>query len=68
MDSQIRFMFWNARSIRGKMSEYFDFLLNNNIDISMVTETWLETNDKFSHHSYNCLRIDRSHRRGGGAA
>lgn len=61
-------MFWNARSIRGKMSEYFDFLLNNNIDISMVTETWLETNDKFTHPSYNCLRIDRSHRRGGGVA
>lgn len=68
MDTQVKFMLWNARSIRGKISEYFDFLMENKIDISMVTETWLEKNDKFAHPSYKCFRIDRPNRRGGGVA
>lgn len=62
---------WNSRSIRNKESEFFNLLDNQNIDIAVVTETWLRPDISIYHHDYTCTRLDRSSSeatRGGGVA
>jgi len=34
-------MLWNATSLNGKEEEFGYFINNKNIDIALVTETWL---------------------------
>lgn len=68
MNTNINFMLWNARSIRGKIIEFFNFLTHKGIDVCMVTETWLQPNLKLSHPMYKCFRLDRQNHRGGGVA
>lgn len=68
MDTNVKCMLWNARSIRGKIVEFFNFLVNRDIDVCMVTETWLEPHLNFSHSLYKCFRLDRHGQRGGGVA
>lgn len=68
MNPKISCMLWNARSIRDKQHDFFDYLVYKNIDICILTETWLEAKDKFRHPLYNIFRCDRSNRRGGGVA
>jgi len=55
----LKVLFWNARSIRNKNIELFDYLVNNNIDICLICETWLKQNDKLAHSLYKCIRRDR---------
>ena len=59
---------WNARAIRHKKDEFFNFLIQNNIGISLVCETWLKLSDKFYHPNYIVYRNDRSNQKGGGVA
>ena len=32
---------WNARSVRNKLSSLADYVVSNDIDIMLITETWL---------------------------
>lgn len=49
-----KIVIWNARGIRHKQIEFFDFLQRNKIDIALITETWLTSDIRFSHVNYAC--------------
>lgn len=61
---------WNARSILKKSTELFEFLLNRNVDIAVITETWLKKTHSLYHSDFSCIRLDRQSDadRGGGVA
>lgn len=42
--SKLKICLWNATSINGKELELNYFLINNKIDIAIITETWLNPN------------------------
>lgn len=63
------FLIWNARSIRKKSLELFDFICSKNILITLVTETHLKDSDSIFHPDFHVYRLDRGgDRRGGGVA
>lgn len=68
MNEQINIVTWNARGIRNKKEELYEFLLNNNIDICLLNETWLNQNVSIRHNEFYCYRNDRVGGRGGGVA
>lgn len=60
---------WNGRSVHGKKLEFFDFLERHDVDVGIVTETWLKTDLAFYHPNFSCVRLDRDSvdaERGGG--
>lgn len=63
----LKIIFWNCRSIRNKFMELFDFLERENIDICLLSETWLKNNNKLFSPNYSCIRVDRE-TTGGGVA
>lgn len=68
MNSNLKILLWNARGIRNKLYEFFDFLVREHVDIVLVSETGLNNNIKMYHPEYACYRKDREHSRGGGVA
>ena len=63
----------NARSIRNKAELIKDYVLEQNIDICAITETWLSVNDTITTgditpDGYQFLHVDRPERVGGGVA
>lgn len=63
-----KIMIWNARGIRHKKDELFDFLLNNDIDICLLSETLLSSDVSIRNNDFYCYRNDRENSRGGGVA
>jgi Reverse transcriptase (RNA-dependent DNA polymerase)/Endonuclease-reverse transcriptase len=59
---------WNAQSIRGKKLEFFDFLICEEIDIALVSETWLNQSISFAHADFTTYRLDRIEGNHGGVA
>lgn len=47
---------------------FFSFLCRNNIDVGLISETWLSTDVSFSNSLYRCYRLDRIDGIGGGVA
>ena len=66
--SPLNIILWNSRSIRNKYIEFFDYLIKTNVDICLLSETWLKSNIKVSHPIFNCIRFDRESKNGGGVA
>lgn len=67
--SNLKLMTWNAHSIRPKRLEFFDFLIDNQINICCISETYLSSNDSFFNPNFFVYRLDRdSAERGGGVA
>lgn len=58
-DKQLKVMIWNAQSIHKKRHEFFYFLRENSIDISLVSETHLNSDLKCFHPDYLTYRLDR---------
>ena len=66
---------WNARSLTGKIADISTTLIETNLDILLITETWLKSSDDpvisefFSSISgYSIYQQPRSKRKGGGVA
>lgn len=59
---------WNAQSILNKTNETFSFLKTKNIDIALITETWLKQNHTVANADYKIYRRDRLDTSGGGVA
>lgn len=62
---------WNSRSIRNKTTEFFEFLERHEVDIAVVTETWLTSKISIFNGNFSCVRVDRNSEdinRGGGVA
>lgn len=66
--SDIKICLWNATSINNKDIEFSYFLHSNNIDIAIVTETWLNPNTKLYFSNYNIIRLDSPRVIAGGVA
>ena len=68
MFNSIRMMIWNAQSVRSKFREFLA-IIEQQILISMISETHLTLGDSFRSPGYCTYRLDRSGgRRGGGVA
>lgn len=59
---------WNANSLTNKKHELEDFLINFDIDIMLINETWLRQGNIFKIANYYTYRDDRQNRPGGGTA
>jgi hypothetical protein len=62
---------FNARSIRNKFREAAATIINDNIDIAAITETWLKTEERdfigeYAIPGYNIFNRDRRNKLGGG--
>ena len=68
MLSTVNIITWNARGIKNKSTEFFEFLLRNNVHICLITETWLKPHINISHKEFFVYRKDRISRNGGGVA
>ena len=65
--------FFNAQSIRNKTDVIHDYILEKNLDICAIVETWLKQKDELIAQfitpiGYDILHIDREHKQGGGVA
>lgn len=66
--NSLKISYWNANGIFHKSHDFFRFLSTNDIDVSLVCETFLKAHQKLSHYDYNIYRLDRTGRRKGGVA
>lgn len=65
--NSLKICFWNARALKNKLIETFNFLITENIDVLLVNETWLKSTDSVLKNSnYKCYRLDRLDKSGGG--
>lgn len=53
--------------MRPRKKEIIDFIITYDIDITLINETYLDSNDSFYVRNYRTFRLDRSgpHRGGG---
>ena len=59
---------WNANGITHKFTELKDFIIDNNIDICIITETHTSAGNSLKMANYHTYKCDRLNRRGGGTA
>jgi len=67
-EEKLNIMFWNARSIRNKQIETHNYLIDHEIHIALISETWCKNTDIIKFPNYNCYKLDREGNRGGGVA
>lgn len=68
-NSGIKFMIWNAQSVRSKKLEIFSQISSGDIHVSLISETHLSGGDSFSDPRFRTYRLDRDDgRKGGGVA
>jgi len=60
--SEITFMLWNATSLNNKEHELTYFINNSNIDVVLVTETWLNPRTNINFVNYEIIRSDSPRR------
>lgn len=68
MADELKIIIWNARGIRNKSLELFQFLVNHGVDVCCVSETWLNSSISIKHKNFYVYRNDREELRGGGVA
>lgn len=66
--SKIKILSWNCQSLAPKYNESVDYILNNNIDIALFSETWLKNNTKMYFPYHRFYRLDRQSGDLGGVA
>ena len=74
---KVRFALWNARSIKNKTTSLCDFIISRQIDIMVITETWLNGDGRDDRTiadisntlpTHNITHLPRLNRNGGGIA
>lgn len=60
--------FWNANSVNHKKQQIEQYIYDNNIDLLLISETFLKPGHRFSLANYNVYRRDRDNGPGGGTA
>jgi exonuclease III len=67
MSKILNIIYWNANSIRSKLTEFYTFLSDENIDIKCISETFLKSDQRINAHpDYLKYRLDREDRPRGG--
>ena len=56
MNVKTKILSWNARGVRNKNEELFHFLEENNVDVCLLCETWLNKNFSIRNKNYYCIR------------
>lgn len=64
----LKLVYWNARGILNKKYELQQFLAEEDVDIMIIGETWLNNNHEFRIPNYKMYRNDRQLRPHGGTA
>ena len=69
----IKFAMLNARSVKNKTAELVDYVVEHELDIVAICETWLSPDDaapigQLTPRGFNLKHIPRTGRRGGGVA
>lgn len=67
-NNDIKILQWNCRSILSNKGSFELYICENNIDICLLSETWLNKHHNFKISGYNIFRNDRIDRKGGGVA
>jgi ribonuclease HI len=62
----INFLQWNARSVLPKRQHLLDLIIQNNLHVLALCETWLQSSDCFYIPGFEVIRRDRPDGRGGG--
>jgi len=60
-------MLWNATSLNSKTNE-LNYFINKNIDIALVTKTWLNSQINLNFLNYEIIRSDTTRNKPGGVA
>ena len=69
LNNAVNFLNWNARSLKAKEGEFFNFLTVHDVHIAVVTETLLKPNIKLKKNpNFIAHRFDRIDVAGGGVA
>lgn len=63
--SNFNTLLWNSQSLRPKLSSFENVLVQENIHIAVVCETWLEPESRLKVRDYNIYRSDRDDSYGG---
>ena len=73
--TNLKLMLLNAQSIRNKDTMICDYIMDNKIDVTLITETWITDQDQiwldccdFKQHGLNIDTSIRLQRKGGGLA
>lgn len=61
-------MFWNANSVVSKAHDFFNLLIEKDIQIALLSETFLKPSMTFTHADFRIYRIDRTDGPKGGVA
>jgi len=70
--NHIKAALWNARSIKNKTELLHQYIHENNLDLVLLTETWLSEGDsqrtvnKLEKQGFACKHIPRQNKKGGG--
>lgn len=59
MDSLLRIVAWNARSVLQRRNELLFFLRDKNVDVALISETHLQPRHQFKVPGYAVYRTDR---------
>ncbi|KAG5675613.1 hypothetical protein PVAND_005504 [Polypedilum vanderplanki] len=57
----LKLMSWNCQSVSRKKAELSHFLLDHNIDIALLSETWLNDEATYSIPGFNTFTVCRQH-------
>lgn len=63
----INVMAWNANSTSSKKEEFAEFLASNEVDVALVSDTFLKENKRFQIQNFSTYRKDRVSAAGGTA-
>ena len=67
-NNDLKISTWNARSVKNKKHEVINFIEKHNIDILLITETFLKPHIAFHIPNFLIYRNDRLNQTGGGVA
>lgn len=62
MDRKTTFVAWNANGLKNKVQDLREFLTRMNPDITLISETKLDTADKIKIPGFNLVRNDNTSR------
>lgn len=62
---RINILQWNAQSLKPKLIAFRELLIKENIHVAILSETWLDSEDKVNISGYNVYRRDRFDSYGG---
>lgn len=64
--NQLRILFWNARGITNKLTEFKKFIYQNDIDVACVCESFLKSEKALFVKGYRTMQKNRTNGRFGG--